>query len=42
MPLYRRLEQNARLLEFNCVEFSEKLIYGEFMTEKPVMPTDNP
>ncbi len=27
-PLYRRLEENAQLLEFKCVEFSEELIYG--------------
>lgn len=30
MPLYRRVEQNAELLEFRCVEFVEELIYGEF------------
>jgi hypothetical protein len=28
MPLYRRLEQNAQLLEFKCVEFVEELMYG--------------
>ena len=28
MPLYRRIEQNAQLLEFNCVEFAEELMYG--------------
>jgi hypothetical protein len=28
MPLYRRIEDNARLIEFRCVEFSEELIYG--------------
>ena len=28
LPLYRRLEKNARLLEFKCVEFAEELIYG--------------
>jgi hypothetical protein len=28
MPLYRRLEKNAQLLEFKCVEFVEELIYG--------------
>jgi hypothetical protein len=27
MPLYRRLEKNARVLEFKCVEFSEELLY---------------
>ena len=28
MPLYRRVESNARLAEFRCVEFVEDLIYG--------------
>jgi len=28
LPLYRRLEKNAQLLEFKCVEFVEELIYG--------------
>jgi hypothetical protein len=28
MPLYRRLDKNAQLLEFKCVEFSEDYIYG--------------
>ena len=27
MPLYRRLEENARILEFKCVEFGEDLLY---------------
>ena len=27
MPLYRRLEQTARLLEFRCVEFAEPYMY---------------
>ena len=28
MPLYRRVEKNAQLMEFKCVEFVEELIYG--------------
>jgi hypothetical protein len=28
MPLYRRVEKNAQLLEFKCVEFSEEVVYG--------------
>jgi hypothetical protein len=28
MPLYRRVEKDARLLEFKCVEFAEELMYG--------------
>jgi hypothetical protein len=35
MPLYRRVEDNARLFEFNCVEFSEQLLYGDLMTGGP-------
>lgn len=27
MPLYRRVEKNAQLLEYICVEFAEELIY---------------
>lgn len=32
-PLYRRIEKNAQLLEFKCVEFSEELLYGH-LTKK--------
>jgi len=28
LPLYRRLEKNAKILEFKCVEYAEELIYG--------------
>src|SRR5437016_14115888 len=28
MPLYRRVENNAKLLEYKCVEFAEELLYG--------------
>src|SRR5947199_4685502 len=28
MPLYRRVEKNAHILDFKCVEFSEEVIYG--------------
>jgi hypothetical protein len=28
MPLYRRAEKNAQLLEYKCVEFVEELMYG--------------
>ena len=30
MPLYRRMEENAQLMEFRCVEFVEELMYGEW------------
>jgi len=28
MPLYRRVEKNAQLMEYKCVEFAEELMYG--------------
>jgi hypothetical protein len=33
MHLYKNTEPNAELLEFKCVEFSEPLLYGEFLKE---------
>ncbi len=30
MPLYRRVERNAQLMDFKCVEFVEELLYGAF------------
>ena len=35
MPLYRRQEKNAQLMEFKCVEFVEELIYGQWR-KKPL------
>jgi len=36
MPLYRRLEEDAEVLAFKCVEFSEELLYGHLRkTVKP-------
>jgi hypothetical protein len=34
MPLYRRIEPNAQLMEFKCVEFSEEFLYGHLI-KKP-------
>lgn len=34
MPLYRRVEPNAQLMQFKCVEFVEELMYGE-LRKKP-------
>ena len=28
MPLYRRLDKNAQIMDFKCVEFVEELMYG--------------
>ena len=30
MPLYRRMEPDAQLMDFKCVEIVEELLYGEF------------
>jgi hypothetical protein len=38
MPIYRRKEKGARLLEFRCVEFVEDLIYGHL--RKPGTKTE--
>jgi hypothetical protein len=37
MPLYRRLEKNAQLMDFKCVEFVEELLYGQWR-KKPLRP----
>ena len=34
MPLYRRVEKNARILEYKCVEFAEEVLYGP-LSKKP-------
>lgn len=39
MPLYRRLEKNAQLVEYKCVEFAEELMYGH-LVKQPRQPTD--
>jgi hypothetical protein len=35
MPLYRRLDKNAQIMDFKCVEFVEELLYGKFR-KKPL------
>ena len=35
MPLYRRQEKNAQLLDFKCAEFVEELLYGQYR-KRPV------
>jgi hypothetical protein len=35
MPLYRDVSENAELLDFKCVEFSENLLYGEYLLNPP-------
>jgi hypothetical protein len=34
MPLYRRLEKDAQLMEYKCVEFVEELMYGHLSKPK--------
>jgi hypothetical protein len=34
MPVYRRMEANAQLVEYKCVEFVEELLYGH-LRKKP-------
>lgn len=36
MPLYRRAEKNARLMEYKCVEFVEELMYGHLRKQQVV------
>src|SRR5262249_40428187 len=35
LPLYRRIEPNAQLMEFKCVEFAEGLLYGKISKNPP-------
>ena len=35
MPLYRRQEKNAQLMDFKCPEFVEELLYGQWR-KKPL------
>jgi hypothetical protein len=37
LPLYRRVEDNAQLIEFKCVEFAEELMYGH-LRKNPTTP----
>jgi hypothetical protein len=34
MPLYRRVERDAQLSEFKCVEYAEELLYGDLRKKK--------
>jgi hypothetical protein len=35
MPLYRRVERNAQLMEYKCPEFAEEMLYGH-LRKQPV------
>jgi len=34
MPLYRRVEDHAQVLEYKCVEFAEELLYGHLKKDE--------
>lgn len=36
MPLYRRLEPNATVLDYNCIDFAEEFMYGNLRKEQLV------
>jgi len=36
MPLYRRIEANAQLMEFRCIEFVEELAFGHLRRQQLV------
>lgn len=38
MPLYRRREPNAQLMEYKCVPFAEELMYGHLRKQPPTRP----
>ena len=44
MPLYRRLEKNAQILEFKCVPFAEGAVYGHLRrgAQRPAEPASEP
>ena len=42
MPVYRRLEKNARILEYKCVEFVEQMMYGHLGVMNPATGQANP
>jgi len=50
MPLYRRMEKNMQLLEYNCVPYAEELMYGHLrkvrtpdeIEEEDTVPGQNP
>jgi len=35
MPVYRRLEKNAQIIEYKCVEFAEEVLYGH-LRKQPI------
>jgi hypothetical protein len=42
MTLYRRLDRDAQIREYKCVEFVEQLMYGQLGVIDPATGTVNP
>ncbi len=40
MPLYRRIEPNAEILDFRCVPFADLLVYGDLLQARPRNESD--
>jgi hypothetical protein len=38
MPIYRRMEKNAQLLDYRCVPFADMLVYGDLYADKDKYP----
>jgi hypothetical protein len=36
MPIYRRMEPNAQLLDYRCIEFAEEFMYGNVRRQQLV------
>jgi hypothetical protein len=36
MPIYRRLESNAQILDFPCIDFTEEFLYGHLRKQQLV------
>ncbi len=34
MPLYRRIEEHAQLIEFECIPLSEEFLYHKYYTQE--------
>jgi hypothetical protein len=38
MPIYRRIEKNAQLMDFHCVPFADMLVYGDLYADRNKYP----
>jgi len=38
MPIYRRVEPKVEILDFRCVPFADKLLYGDLLADKDKYP----